>query len=67
MAIYANATGQPVRIPGLVMQPETEQRFETFKRTVRQYATREAAMQSVWNDFRHTYFFYFTFGPGDYR
>lgn len=67
MAIYANATGEAVRMNGLEVQPETEERFETFKKTVRQYVTRESAMQSVWNDFRDSYFFYFTFGPGDYR
>jgi hypothetical protein len=41
--------------------------MDAFKRTVTQVFTREAAMQAAWNDFRDTYFFYFAFGPGDYR
>jgi hypothetical protein len=67
MAIYANTAGPQPPMQGLIIEEETEQRFQRFKNTVRQYVTRESAMQSVWNEFRESYFFYFTFGPGDYR
>jgi hypothetical protein len=32
-----------------------------------QSPTREAARDAAWSNFRDSYFFYFVFGPGDYR
>ncbi|MGA2270631.1 MAG: DUF6057 family protein [Bryobacteraceae bacterium] len=67
MAIYADVTGRPVNIAGFEIQPETSRRMAEFKRIMRERFTKDAAMQAAWSDFRHTYFFYFAFGPGDYR
>ena len=67
MAIYADVTGKPVNIEGLEIQPETARRMAEFKRIVRETFTKDAAMQAAWSGFRDTYFFYFAFGPGDYR
>lgn len=67
MAIYTDVTGAAVNIQGFEIQPETIQRAAAFKAIISQFPSREAAMQAAWNDFRATYFFYFAFGPGDYR
>jgi hypothetical protein len=67
MALYASLTGHPVEMEGIEIEAGTVARMDAFKRTVTQVFTREAAMQAAWNDFRDTYFFYFAFGPGDYR
>jgi hypothetical protein len=67
MAMYGDMTGQPVTMPGLEIEPGTLQRMDAFKRIRRETSTREAAMEAAWNSLRDTYFFYFTFGPGDYR
>jgi hypothetical protein len=67
MAMYAGSTGQPVIIEGLDIQPETMARMAVFKRIMDQSPTREAAREAAWSNFRDSYFFYFVFGPGDYR
>jgi len=67
MAMYAGITGQPVNIDGLEIQPETMARLAVFKRIMDQSPTREAAREAAWSSFRDSYFFYFVFGPGDYR
>ncbi len=67
MAIYADVTGAAVNIEGFEIQPETIQRAAAFKAIVSQFPARETAMQAAWDGFRDTYFFYFAFGPGDYR
>jgi hypothetical protein len=67
MALYADMTGKPVNIEGFEIQPETLQRMAAFRRIVIQFPSRERAMQAVWNEYRDTYFFYYVFGPGDYR
>jgi len=67
MAMYAGSTGQPVNIEGLDIQPETMARMAVFKRIMDQSPTREAAREAAWSNFRDSYFFYFVFGPGDYR
>jgi len=67
MAMYAASTGQPVNINGLEIQPETMARLAVFKRIMDQSPTREAARDAAWSSFRDSYFFYFVFGPGDYR
>ena len=67
MALYADMTGKTATIEGFEIQPETFERLAAFNRTVRQSYGKEAAMRASWKDFRDTYFFYFTFGPGDYR
>ena len=67
MALYASLTGTAVHMEGLEIEAGTVARMDAFKRTVTQVVTKEAAMQAAWNDFRDTYFFYFAFGPGDYR
>ena len=67
MALYASLTGQAVHVEGVEIEAGTVARMDAFKRTVTQVFTKEAAMRAAWNDFRDTYFFYFAFGPGDYR
>lgn len=67
MAMYAGSTGQPVNIEGLDIQPETMARLAVFKRIMDQSPTKEAAREAAWTNFRDSYFFYFVFGPGDYR
>ena len=67
MSLYASLTGKAVHMEGIEIEAETIKRMDAFKRTVTQVFTREAAMHAAWNDFRDTYFFYFAFGPGDYR
>jgi hypothetical protein len=67
MLIYADTTGTAVNVEGFEIQPETIKRAARFKAILTQFRTREAARQAAWNAFRDTYFFYFTFGPGDYR
>jgi hypothetical protein len=67
MAMYAAITGQPVNIDGVEIQPETMARMAVFKRIMDQSPTKEAAREAAWSSFRDSYFFYFVFGPGDYR
>jgi hypothetical protein len=67
MALRADMTGKTVNIEGCEIQPETLEHLAAFNRIVRQSPSKELAMQVAWRDFRDTYFFYFTFGPGDYR
>ena len=66
MAMLADATGRTVQVPGFGIQPETLQRLDAFKTIFHQYPSRERAQREAWA-FRDTYFFYFAFGPGDYR
>jgi hypothetical protein len=67
MAIYSGTTGRQVDIEGFEIEPETFQRGAAFRQILAQAPTKEAAMQAAWDSFRHTYFFYFAFGAGDYR
>jgi hypothetical protein len=67
MAMHAALTGQPVNIDGFEIQPETMARMAVFKRIMDQSPTKEAARDAAWSGFRDSYFFYFVFGPGDYR
>jgi hypothetical protein len=67
MAMYADAAGQPVAVDGFAIEPETLNRMAVFKRLMSQSAGRDAAMRAAWDRFRDSYFFYFVFGPGDYR
>ncbi len=67
MAMYGDASGKPVELPGLEIEPETLNRMAVFKRIMSQSANRDAAMQAAWSSFRDSYFFYYVFGPGDYR
>jgi hypothetical protein len=67
VAMYAGVTGQPVNIDGFEIQPETMARMAVFKRIMDQSPTKEAARDAAWSSFRDSYFFYFVFGPGDYR
>jgi Family of unknown function (DUF6057) len=67
MAMYGDANGKPVELEGLEIEPETLNRMAVFKRLMSQSTGRDAAMQAAWGGFRGSYFFYFVFGPGDYR
>jgi hypothetical protein len=67
MALHADQTGRTANIEGFEIQPETFERLTGFNRIVRQSPGNETAMRVAWDNFRDTYFFYFTFGPGDYR
>ncbi|MBZ5586732.1 MAG: DUF6057 family protein, partial [Acidobacteriia bacterium] len=67
MAIYADVTGKPPEMEGLQIEPAAVQRMETFKRIMRETSTREAAMEASRAEFHDSYFFFFAFGPGDYR
>jgi hypothetical protein len=67
VAMYAGVTGQPVNIDGIEIQPEIMARMAVFKRIMDQSPTKEAARDAAWSNFRDSYFFYFVFGPGDYR
>jgi hypothetical protein len=67
MAMYADGTGKPVEIEGLSIEPETLNRMAVFKRLLSQSPGRDAARDATWERFRDSYFFYFVFGPGDYR
>jgi hypothetical protein len=60
-------TGKTVQIEGLEIEPETLQRMATFRLVASQSPSKEAAKQATWDNFRDTYFFYVSFGPGDYR
>jgi hypothetical protein len=66
MALFEAKTGQAAEIEGLEIQPETRERLAAFSRIVRQFPSRDAAMRAAWG-FRDSYFFFFAFGPGDYR
>ena len=66
MALFEAKTGQTAQIEGFEIQPETRQRLAAFSQLVRQSPSRDAAMQAAWG-FRDSYFFFFAFGPGDYR
>jgi hypothetical protein len=67
MALHADRAGKTARIEGFEIKPEIFEHLAAFNRIIRQSPSKELAMQAAWNDFRDTYFFYFTFGPGDYR
>ena len=67
MAMYGDANGKPVELEGLEIEPETFNRMAVFKRLMSQSAGKDAAMQAAWSRFRDSYFFYYVFGPGDYR
>lgn len=67
MAMYADGAGQPVEIEGLQIEPDTLNRMAVFKRILSQSPGRGAAFQATWSRFRDSYFFYYVFGPGDYR
>jgi hypothetical protein len=67
MAIYTDLTGQQVNVAGLAVDSETFGRMAAFKRILARSTSRKAAQEAAWSDFRHSYFFYFVFGPGDYR
>jgi hypothetical protein len=67
MAIYAALTGHPLNIAGLEVERETFDRMAAFKRILARSSSRKAAQDATWSNFRHSYFFYFVFGPGDYR
>jgi hypothetical protein len=67
MAMYGDGAGKPVELPGLEIEPETLNRMAVFKRIIAQSPGRDAAMTAAWSRFRDSYFFYFVFGPGDYR
>jgi hypothetical protein len=67
MAMYGDGAGRPVVVEGLEIEPETLNRMAVFKRVMSQSPGRDAAMQAAWTNFRDSYFFYFVFGPGDYR
>ena len=66
-AMYMDAAGEQPVIDGVEIEPETLNRMAIFKRIMSQSAGRNAAMQAAWSRFRDTYFFYYVFGPGDYR
>ena len=67
MAMYGDVTGTRVELEGFEIDPETVNRMAVFKRVMSQSAGRDSAMQAAWSRFRDSYFFYFVFGPGDYR
>jgi hypothetical protein len=67
MAMYTEATGRPVEVDGVIIESETLNRMAVFKRILAQSGGKDAAMQAAWDAFRGTYFFYYVFGPGDYR
>jgi hypothetical protein len=67
MAMYADNLGRLPAIDGFAIESETLNRMAVFKRIVQTGPTRDAAFQSAWESFRHSYFFYFAFGTGDYR
>jgi hypothetical protein len=67
MAMFRDATGQPLELQSFAIDPETLNQITVFKRLMSQSPGREAAMQAAWSRFRDSYFFYYVFGPGDYR
>jgi hypothetical protein len=67
MALYADTGGKPVEAGAFEIEPGTLERMTVFKRIMAGSPSREAAKAAAWETFRHTYFFYFVFGPGDYR
>jgi hypothetical protein len=67
MAMYGDGAGAPAPLPGVEVEAETLNRMAVFKRVIAQSAGRDGAKQAAWERFRHSYFFYFVFGPGDYR
>ena len=67
MAMYGDGAGKPVDLEGLEIEPGTLSRMAVFKRLMSQSAGRDAAMQAAWSGFHDSYFFYYVFGPGDYR
>ncbi len=67
MAMYSDATGQQLESKDLGVEPETLNRMAVFKRLLQQSGGKDAAMQAAWARFRDSYFFYYVFGPGDYR
>jgi hypothetical protein len=67
MAMYSAASGKTVDMEGFEIQPEVFERMADFRMITDQVSSKELAMQIAWNGFRHSYFFYAAFGPGDYR
>ncbi len=67
MALYAGFTGKTVDVEEFEIQPETFERAVAFNRIMTQSTSKDAAKREAWNGFRDTYFFYYAFGPGDYR
>jgi hypothetical protein len=67
MAMYVDSTGRQAEAAGLGVEAETLERMAVFKRIMSQSPSREAAKGAAWERFRHSYFFYYVFGPGDYR
>jgi hypothetical protein len=67
MALLANTTGKLPECEGFVVDRETLQRLETFKQLMLQASTKEAGKSLAWNGYRDSYYFFATFGPGDYR
>ncbi len=65
--MYGDAAGKPVAPDGFEIEPETLSRMAVFKWIMSQSAGRDAALQAAWSRFRDSYFFYYVFGPGDYR
>ncbi len=67
MALYTAMSGNAFAADGFHIEQQTLDRMAAFRQLMLQAPTREAGMQLAWNSFRDSYFFYATFGPGDYR
>ncbi len=67
MALYTAMSGNAIAAEGFHIDQQTMDRMAAFRQLMLQAPTREAGMQLAWNSFRDSYFFYATFGPGDYR
>jgi hypothetical protein len=68
MALYIGFTHNAATVDGFPVDPETIQRMKDFGTTVVRYGgANPAAMRAAWDDFHDSYFFYYAFGPGDYR
>ena len=68
MALYAGFTRKAADVEGFPVDPETKQRMDEFgKIVVRFGGANRAAMRAAWASFHDSYFFYYAFGPGDYR
>jgi hypothetical protein len=67
MAMYGDGSGTAVSLEGLEIEPETLSRMAVFKRIMSQSPGKDAAMQAARERFHDSYFFFYVFGPGDYR
>jgi hypothetical protein len=68
MALYAGFNHKDAVVEGFPVDPETTQRMKDFGNIVVRYGgATNAAMREAWDAFRDSYFFYYAFGPGDYR